>query len=105
MCGWGGEFFNRWYLVPHSSYAKTNKYVFSIYFMDVWIETVYFLLYKQALIGLLDYTTIFSALSNSSFIQYYDSNIGLFSSASYKLIALPTIVTAIVVALTRSYRR
>ena len=31
-----------------------------------------------------------------------DSNIGLFSFASYKVIALPTIATAIVVALTRS---
>ena len=35
--------------------------------------------------------------------QYCDSNIELFSLASYKTIALPTIVTAIVVALTRSY--
>ena len=52
--------------------------------------------------GLLDYTTFFSALSNSSFIQYCESNIGLFSLASYKAIALPTIATAIVVALTRS---
>ena len=49
--------------------------------------------------GLLDYTTIFSPLSNSSFIQYCDSNIGLFSFASYKVIALPTITTAKVVAL------
>ena len=40
--------------------------------------------------------------SNSSFIQYCDSNIGLFSIASYKAIALPTIATAIVFALTRS---
>ena len=40
--------------------------------------------------------------SNSSFIQYCDSNIGLFSNASYKVIALPTIAIAIVVALTRS---
>ena len=52
--------------------------------------------------GLLDYTTIFSPLSNSSFIQYCDSNIGLFSFASYKDIALPTIATAIVVAFIRS---
>ena len=52
--------------------------------------------------SLLDYTVIFSALSNSSFIQYCDSNIGLFSIASCKFIALPTIATAIVVALTRS---
>ena len=37
--------------------------------------------------------------SNSSCIQYCDSNIGLFSSASFKVIALPTIVTSIVVAL------
>ena len=49
--------------------------------------------------GLLDYTTIFSALSNSSFIQCCDSNIGFFSLASYKAIALPTIATALVVAL------
>ena len=35
-------------------------------------------------------------------VQYCDSNIGLFSFASYKVIALPTIATAIVVALTRS---
>ena len=47
----------------------------------------------------MDYTMIFSALSNSSFIQYCDTNIGLFSIASYKAIALPTIATAIVVAL------
>ena len=47
----------------------------------------------------------FSPLYNSSFIQYCDSNIGLFSFASYKVIALPTIATAIVVALTRSSRR
>ena len=45
---------------------------------------------------------IFSLLSNSSIIQYCDSNIGLFSIASCKFIALPTIATAIVVALTRS---
>ena len=31
-----------------------------------------------------------------------DSNIGLFSFASYKVITLPTIATAIVFALTRS---
>jgi len=36
--------------------------------------------------------------SNSSFIQYFDSNIGLFSIASCKFIALPTIATATVVA-------
>jgi hypothetical protein len=41
-------------------------------------------------------------ISNSSFIQYCDSNIGLFSFASYKVIALQTIATGIVVALTRS---
>ena len=41
-------------------------------------------------------------LSNSLFIKYCDSNIKLFSFASYKVIALPTIATAIVVALTRS---
>jgi hypothetical protein len=40
--------------------------------------------------------------SNSSFIQYFDSNIGLFSIASHIVIALPTIVTSIVVALLRS---
>ena len=40
--------------------------------------------------------------SNSSFIQYCDSNIGLFSIALYLVIALPTIATAIVVALLRS---
>ena len=45
---------------------------------------------------------IFSPLSNSAFIQYCDSNIGLFSFASYKVIALPTIAVAIVVALTHS---
>ena len=50
-------------------------------------------------------TTIFSPLSNSSFIQYCDSNIGLFCNASHIIIALPTIATAIVVALSRSYRR
>ena len=38
--------------------------------------------------------------SNSSFIQYCDSNIGLFSFATYKVIALPTIATAMFVALT-----
>ena len=32
-------------------------------------------------------------------IQYCDSNIGLFSLASYKAIALPTIAIAIVVAI------
>ena len=37
--------------------------------------------------------------TNSLFIQYCDSNIVLFSVASYKVIALPTIATAIVVAL------
>ena len=42
---------------------------------------------------------IFSAQSNSLFLQYCDTNIGLFSIASYKAIALPTIATAIVVAL------
>ena len=47
----------------------------------------------------MDYTTIFSPLSISSFIQYWDSNIGLFSYASYKVIALPNNGTAIVVAL------
>ena len=41
-----------------------------------------------------DYATIFSPLSNSSFIQYFGSNIGLFSLASYKAIALKTIATA-----------
>ena len=46
-----------------------------------------------------------SPLSNSSFIQNCDSNIQLFSFASYKVIALPTIATAIVVALTRYLRR
>ena len=51
------------------------------------------------------YTTIFSALSSYTFILYCDSNIGLFSLASYKAIALPTIATAIVVALTHSERR
>ena len=40
--------------------------------------------------------------SNSSFMQYYDSNIRLFSIAPPLVIALPTIATAIVVALTRS---
>ena len=40
--------------------------------------------------------------SNSLFIQYCDSNIGLFSTASHIVVALPTIATAIVVALTRS---
>jgi hypothetical protein len=44
----------------------------------------------------------FIGLYNSSFIKYCDSNIGLFSFASYKVIALPTIATAIVFALTRS---
>jgi hypothetical protein len=39
--------------------------------------------------------------SNSSFIQYCDSNIGLFSLASYEAIALPTFATAIFVALPR----
>ena len=57
---------------------------------------------KKKFKGLLDYTVIFSALSNSSFIQYCDSNIGLLSFASYKVIALPTIAKAIVVALLRS---
>ena len=57
-----------------------------------------FILNLKGLIGLCN---IFSALS-SSFIQYCDSNIGLFSIASYKVIALPTIATAIVFALTRS---
>ena len=42
---------------------------------------------------------IFSALSDSLFIQYCDSNIGLFSITSYKAIALTTIASAIVVAL------
>ena len=42
--------------------------------------------------------------SNSSFIQYCDSNIELFSFASHIVIALPTIATAKVVALTRSQR-
>ena len=44
---------------------------------------------------LLDYTTIVSALSNSSFIQYCDSNIGLFSFASYKVITLPILLLAL----------
>ena len=35
-----------------------------------------------------DYTAIFSSLSNSSFFQYCDSNIGLFSLASYIVLAL-----------------
>ena len=39
---------------------------------------------------------IFSALSNSSFIQYCDSNIGLFSIASLKLSRAKTIAVAIV---------
>ena len=47
----------------------------------------------------MDYRTIFSPLSNSSFNQYCDSNIGLLYFASYKVIALSTIATAIVVAL------
>ena len=42
---------------------------------------------------------IFSALSNSSFIKYCDSNIGLFSIAPYKGITPATIATAIVVAI------
>ena len=42
------------------------------------------------------YTVIFSALLNSSFIQYCDSNIVLFCIASHIVIALPTIATAIV---------
>ena len=42
---------------------------------------------------------IFSPLLNSSFIEYCDGNIGLFSFASYEVIALPTIAIAIVVAL------
>jgi hypothetical protein len=50
----------------------------------------------------LDYTTNFSACSNTSFIKYCDINIGLFSLASYEAIALPTIATAVVVALSRS---
>ena len=49
--------------------------------------------------GLIGLYNDFCGLSNSSFIQYCDSNIGLFSLASYKAIALPTIATAIVVAL------
>ena len=53
----------------------------------------------------MDYTINFSALSNSSFIQYCDSNISLFSLASYEAIALPTIAKAIVVALSCSQRR
>jgi hypothetical protein len=40
--------------------------------------------------------------SNSSFIQYCDSDTGLFSIASPLVIALPTIATAIIVALLRS---
>ena len=55
--------------------------------------------------GLFDQTIIFSSLSNSSFIQYCDSNFGLFSIASHIVFALLTIATVIVVALTRSYRR
>ena len=43
---------------------------------------------------------IFVTLKN--FFEYCNSNIILFSLASYKAIALPTIATAIVVALTRS---
>ena len=41
--------------------------------------------------GLLDYAMIFSPLSNSSYIQYCDSNIGLFSIAPPLVIALPTL--------------
>ena len=52
--------------------------------------------------GLIGLYSDFSPLSNSSFIQYCDSNIGLFSFASTKVIALPTIATAIVVAITNS---
>ena len=46
--------------------------------------------------------TLFIKIYLSSFIQYCDSNIGIFSLPSYEAIALPTIATAIVVALTRS---
>ena len=38
--------------------------------------------------GLIGLYSDFSPLSNSSFIQYCDSNIGLFSFASIKVIAL-----------------
>ena len=47
----------------------------------------------------MDYTKFCIALSNSSFIQYCDSNIGLFFLASYEAIALATIATAIVFAI------
>ena len=45
------------------------------------------------------YLHILLIFSNSSFIQYCDSNIGLFFIVSCKFIALPTIATAKVVAL------
>jgi hypothetical protein len=52
----------------------------------------------------LDYTTILVhyQIHHLSNIAIADSNIGLFSFASHIDIALPTIATAIVVALTRS---
>ena len=45
------------------------------------------------------YTIILSSLSNSSFIHFCDSNIGLFCIASCKFVAFTTIAIAIVVAL------
>ena len=55
--------------------------------------------------GLLDYKIIFSAISNCSIFQYCGSNIGLFSIAPNKVIALPTIATEIVVALSWSKKQ
>ena len=52
----------------------------------------------------LDGGNIISSLNKSGLldkVQYCDSNIGLFSIAPHLVIALPTIATAIVVALTR----
>ena len=95
----------KWPLNPINYSRQRRGYLFYINYP---FDLLKIKSYKRVIItdiiwwGLLDYTTIFSPLINSSFIQYCDSNIGLFSFASYKFIALQTVATAIVVALTRS---
>jgi hypothetical protein len=65
----------------------------------IWMVNDIYLLYIYRIKG------AYWISSNSSFIQYCDSNIGLFYIAPPLVIALPTIATAIVVALLCSFRR
>ena len=67
------------------------KHMITLDYIEFCWHIIYLKFPILCLKGLIGLCNIFSALSNSSIIKYCDSNIGLFSFASYKVIATPTL--------------